>query len=66
MIWVGTASPTELGGALTVFDGESWTTYTPRNAGYSGAEPLAMGLDGLGRLWIGTRTAGVDVYQLPH
>ncbi len=38
--------------------------FTPRDSGYSGAEPISMALDAEGRLWIGTRTAGVDIYRL--
>lgn len=42
ILWVGTALPTEIGGALVTFDGEKWTDYTPRNSGFSGAEPLVI------------------------
>jgi hypothetical protein len=71
VLWVGTAPPTEVGGVLAKFDslaaltgtGEAWKLYTPRNSGFSGAEPLAFAQDARGRWWIGTRTAGVDIYQ---
>jgi hypothetical protein len=63
VLWVGVAPPAEVGGVLAEFDGQAWKTYTPRNSGFSGAEPLAMAQDGEGRWWIGTRTAGVDIYQ---
>ena len=63
VLWVGTARPTEVGGVLAEFDGEAWKAYTPRNSGFSGAEPLAIARDAEGRWWIGTRTAGVDIYQ---
>jgi hypothetical protein len=54
-----------VGGVLSRFDGKTWQTYTASNSGYSGAEAtsLARG-DGRGRLWIGTQTASVDVFQL--
>lgn len=63
VLWAGAAPPTEVGGVLAEFDGETWRTYTPRNSGFSGAEPLAIAQDAEGRWWIGTRTAGVDIYQ---
>jgi hypothetical protein len=63
VLWVGAAPPAEVGGVLAEFDGEAWTTYTPRNSGFSGAEPLAFARDAQGRWWIGTRTAGVDIYR---
>jgi ligand-binding sensor domain-containing protein len=28
------------------------------------AEPLAIAQDGQGRWWIGTRTSGIDIYQV--
>jgi len=63
VIWAGAAPPTQVGGVLVEFDGEAWKTYTPQNSGFSGAEPLAIARDAGGRWWIGTRTAGVDIYQ---
>jgi hypothetical protein len=63
VLWVGTAPPTEVGGVLAEFNGETWKLYTPRNSGFSGAEPLAFARDARGRWWIGTRTAGVNIYQ---
>ena len=50
----------------THLDGETWTTHTTRNSGFSGAEPLALAEDARGRWWIGTRTAGVEIYQAEH
>jgi hypothetical protein len=65
VLWVGTALPNDVGGVLVTYDGNKWTTYTPRNSGFSGAEPLTIAQDGERRVWIGTRTGGVDIYQ-PH
>ena len=62
-LWIGTAIPNNPGGVLSAFDGNTWTTYTPRNAGFSGSEPLALALDREQRLWIGTRTAGIDIFR---
>jgi hypothetical protein len=53
-----------LGGVLARFDAKTWQTYTASNSGYSGAEATTLARDGRGRLWIGTQTAGVDVFQL--
>jgi hypothetical protein len=63
VLWVGTAPPTSVGGVLAEFDGETWKVYIPRNSGFSGAEPLAIAQDARGQWWIGTRTAGIDIYQ---
>jgi len=63
--WVSAATPTEVGGVLARWDGIEWATYQPRRSGYSGAEALAFALDEFGRLWIGTRTAGIDLYRPP-
>ena len=64
VLWVGTAAPAETGGLLAEFDGEQWKVYNSRNSGYSQAEPLVMAPDAHGRWWIGTRTAGVEIYQM--
>jgi len=66
VLWVGTAAPNQVGGALSEFDGQNWKQYTPENSGYSGAEPLTIAQDAQGRWWIGTRTAGIDIYQVNH
>jgi hypothetical protein len=63
ILWVGAALPTEVGGVLATFDGKRWITYTPRNSGFSGAEPLTIAQDEKQRIWIGTRSGGVDIYQ---
>jgi len=62
-IWAATALPSAVGGILARFDGKRWHTYSPGRTGYSGAEGLAIAEDAEGRVWIGTRTAGVDVYN---
>jgi hypothetical protein len=64
VLWVGTASPSELGGVLARFDGQTWKHYTRQNSGSSMAEPLAIAQDNQGRWWIGTRTSGIDIYQV--
>jgi len=62
VLWVGTARPAEVGGEMAEFDGQRWKIYD-RASGFSGAEPLAVAQDAEGRWWIGTRTAGVDIYH---
>lgn len=61
--WISIANPTEVGGILVRFDEQHWESLTPHNSGFSGAEPLAFALDAEKRLWIGTRTEGVEIYQ---
>jgi ligand-binding sensor domain-containing protein len=62
-IWVGVSVPTTVGGVVASLQDGLWTTYSPRNSGYSGGEPISLAFDTNRRLWIGTRTAGVDIYQ---
>lgn len=62
--WVSITNPTEVGGILVRFDGQRWESLTPHNSGFTGAEPLAFALDAEERLWIGTRTEGVEIYQV--
>jgi ligand-binding sensor domain-containing protein len=63
VIWVGLSIPNSTGGLIASYNGMNWTIYNPRTSGFSGAEPICMAFDSSGRLWIGTRTAGVDIYQ---
>jgi hypothetical protein len=65
LYYVATANPTEVGGVLARYDGQNWDRYTPSNSGFTGAEPLAAALDHDGRLWVGTRTGGISIYQRP-
>jgi ligand-binding sensor domain-containing protein len=62
VLWVGTARPTEVGGEMAEYDSQIWKVYD-RASGFSGAEALAIVQDSEGRWWIGTRTAGVDIYH---
>lgn len=64
-IWIGASFPERPGGVLASFDGERWESYRTIYTGYSGASTVAITEDPLGRLWFGTQTAGVDVYQPP-
>jgi hypothetical protein len=64
VLWVGTASPSEVGGVLARFDGQTWKHFTRQDSGSSMAEPLAIAQDSQGRWWIGTRTSGIDIYQV--
>ena len=62
VLWIGVARPAEVGGELAEFDGQTWKVYEDWS-GFSGAEPMAMAQDAEGRWWVGTRTAGVDIYR---
>lgn len=69
--WLAVGYPTEPGGLLVRLDRrggqgtEQWQVYLPGNSGFLGQEPLAMALDGQTRLWVGTATGGVYIYDHP-
>jgi hypothetical protein len=66
-LWAGLAEPIAAGGGmLASFTDERWQVYLPRNSGFPDAEPLAIAQDTEHRLWIGTRSNGVVLYQLPQ
>jgi hypothetical protein len=62
IFWIGVAPPTEVGGILTRYDGKTWSSFEAGRSGFSGSNPTVIVLDSYGRLWIGTRSHGVDVY----
>ncbi|MBN1139462.1 MAG: transcriptional regulator [Anaerolineae bacterium] len=62
ILWVGVARPAEVGGELVEFDGQTWKVYD-NWSGFSGAEPTTISQDTEGRWWVGTRSAGVDIYR---
>lgn len=64
LLWLGVSIPNTTGGMLVSYDGENWQIFNTSNSGYSGAEPTALAVDDTGRVWIGTRTSGIDLYQL--
>jgi ligand-binding sensor domain-containing protein len=58
-VWVG------LEGGVGVYDGQSWTTYTPDNSGLTGNLVEAIAIDKQGRTWIvtsGTSRAGARTH----
>jgi hypothetical protein len=63
MFWIATSLPAEAGGVVSHLADQEWITYKPIFSGYSGAETMTIARDGLGRLWFGTRTAGIDIYE---
>jgi sugar lactone lactonase YvrE len=63
VIWVGTAMPTSTGGAVASFDGINWYSYLTNNSGASGAEVTVIAIQSE-QVWIGTRTAGIDLFNL--
>jgi streptogramin lyase len=66
LFWIGVSIPNTPGGMVVSFDEyeESWRVYNSSNSGYSGAEPIALAVDEAGRVWVGTRTSGIDIYQI--
>lgn len=62
-IWIASSVPNNAGGLVANFDGEDWQVFAPNRSGYSGAETLVIAPDTLGRIWFGTATAGVDIYD---
>jgi 4-amino-4-deoxy-L-arabinose transferase-like glycosyltransferase len=62
-LWVGTAMSTSAGGASAQFDGTNWYSYLTDNSGASGAEVTVIAVQS-GQVWMGTRTEGIDCYQL--
>jgi sugar lactone lactonase YvrE len=63
LLWVGTAKPTSAGGAAASFDGVEWHAFWTNNSGTTGAEVTVITVQS-GRVWMGTRTKGIDLYQL--
>jgi hypothetical protein len=61
--WVGVALPNAAGGVLAEFNGETWRVLNSRNSGFPEVEALTLAIDPTGRRWLGTRTAGVIIYQ---
>ncbi len=60
VFWIGTARPASSGGAPASFDGTQWYTYLTNNSGVSGAEVTSIVVQS-DQVWIGTRTAGIDL-----
>jgi sugar lactone lactonase YvrE len=61
--WVGSSRSADVGGGLAFFDGQNWKQYTKDNSGTSASEPLAIVVTD-GQVWIGTRTAGIDIFRM--
>jgi hypothetical protein len=55
--------PTSTGGIVASFDGIDWHSYLTNNSGSSGAEVTAIAVQS-DHVWLGTRTAGIDVFNL--
>jgi ligand-binding sensor domain-containing protein len=62
-LWAGLAFAAQPSGLIARLSDGKWTTYGLRHSGYSGAEPLSFGEDVFGRLWIGTRNGGIELYN---
>jgi streptogramin lyase len=63
--WIANSFPERPGGLIFHFDGKSWKTYRPYYSGYSGSQVVSIAEDAARRIWFGTLTAGVDIYQPP-
>jgi sugar lactone lactonase YvrE len=63
VIWVGTSHPTSSLGALARLDDGTWQTYSSSNSGTSAAEITTIAIRS-DEIWMGTRTKGIDIYQL--
>ena len=66
-LWIGLGYSTEPGGLIVSVDEEkNWHHFTASNSGFFGGEPTAMSMDGNGRLWIGTATSGLQIFDLSY
>jgi hypothetical protein len=62
--WIAITNATSASGSLAIFDGTQWKTYNDFDSGFSGSEPLTIAYSPDGQVWIGTRTKGIDIFQL--
>jgi hypothetical protein len=67
-LWIGLAEPIAAGGGMLArLQDDRWSVFLPRNSGFPGAEPLGIAHATPQRqLWIGTRSNGIVIYQLPQ
>ena len=63
VFWIATSLPNEAGGVVSRVVGEEWQVYKPIFSGYKGAETVAIAQDAAGRMWFGTRTAGIYIFE---
>ncbi len=64
--WIGLSFPERPGGLLVQIMADKWKTYRGIYSGYSGSPAVAITRDPLGRIWFGTLSGGVDIYQPPE
>ena len=64
VFWIAASIPNASGGVLARYDGTNWKIYRSNLSGYSGAETVSMAKDQSGRYWFGTRTNGIDLFEL--
>jgi ligand-binding sensor domain-containing protein len=57
-IWAGTD-----GGGVRFWDGSIWQTFNTSNAKIAENSVLSLAQDGKGRIWMGTKTQGLSVYD---
>jgi hypothetical protein len=63
VVWIGASFPERPGGVIAYYDGNLWRRYRPYFTGYSGASTVAIARDLQNRLWFGTQSAGVDIFE---
>jgi sugar lactone lactonase YvrE len=61
--WIATSLPAQAGGVVSRLEGEVWHTYKPIFSGYTGAETISIARDSLERMWFGTRTEGIYLFE---
>ena len=63
VFWIATSRPNETGGLVSRLSGDEWKDYRPIFSGYTGAETMAIAQDLSGRIWFGTRTKGINIFE---
>jgi len=63
IFWIATSIPSSPGGLVSKFDGTTWKTYYPNRSGYTGSETVTIMTDAQGRIWFGTLSAGIDIFE---
>ncbi len=62
-IWLAGSKPGESGGVLARVIADDWQLYRPFLSGFTGGEVMAVAQDAEGKMWFGTRTIGINIYD---
>jgi ligand-binding sensor domain-containing protein len=65
-IWLAGSKPGESGGVLVRVIADGWQVYRPFLSGFTGGEVMAVVQDAEGKMWFGTRTVGINIYDSQH